>query len=317
VGQEADAVPELEHQVRGRDEFGVPAPDLRDDGRPVARQGQLAERPTHAAPPRGEHPEVVQVPAVLGQPAGGRLSDRHAHLVEDGSRGSGGEEHVAVSQDGAGSGRLVAVAAADHEDAHPCGQGGRQFGERPADKLGPLQNDLEEFQPGAGRGLDPRLPPQEREVQEQDRPGHSERVRDRVADGRVVVADGRDRGLRRWCGGAGAREQAEGVSGVEAGGPGHQQAEDPRDEHAGQRHEVGLEPVRAGQAEDELPAVLDADRVEEQRKAKVPEDGRRGRGRREPPDGQGDEQHRPDAQGEPLDRNPAGNGADRNRQEER
>jgi hypothetical protein len=47
VGEQANAVTELEHQVRPRHDVGVAPPDMGDDGRLGARQFKIADvRPT-------------------------------------------------------------------------------------------------------------------------------------------------------------------------------------------------------------------------------------------------------------------------------
>jgi hypothetical protein len=74
--------------------------------------------------------------------------------------------------------------------------------------------------------------------------------------------------------------------------------------------------VGAGQALEEVRSVLDADGVEEECEAEVPEHRRRRRLRREPAHPQRHEQHGPDAQGEPLDADFADEIADRDREEE-
>ena len=67
----------------------------------------------------------------------------------------------------------------------------------------------------AGGRFDLRLQHHEGDVEEQDRPGHAERIRDRVADRGIVVAERRDRRLQRRRARARAGEQAERVAELE------------------------------------------------------------------------------------------------------
>ena len=171
--------------------------------------------------------------------------------------------------------------------------------------------------PAARGHLDLGLEEHEGDVEQQDRARHAERVGDRVAHRGIVVAERRDRRLQRRRAGARTREQSERVPEVQAQRLHEQQAHDARQQHADQRDEVGLAPVGARQAEEELLAVLDADGVEEEREAERPDHRRRRRLRREPAHGERDEQHRPDAEGEALDVDLAHEIADRDREKQR
>ncbi len=68
-----------------------------------------------------------------------------------------------------------------------------------------------------------------------------------------------------------------------------------REQDTGECHEIGLQPARGHQPGEELLAVLDPDRVEEERETEGADDRCRGRRRCEPSDRQSDEQHRADA----------------------
>ena len=91
----------------------------------------------------------------------------------------------------------------------------------------------------------------------------------------------------------------------------------PGEQHADERDEIGLAPVGAGEAEEELLAVLHADGVEEEREPERAHHRRRRRLGREPADGERDEQHRADAEREALDVDLADEIADRDGQEQR
>ena len=84
-----------------------------------------------------------------------------------------------------------------------------------AEVSGVAQGDLEELHAGARAGLDLRLEEHVAEIEKKDRPGDTERIGDRVADRRIVVAERGDRGLQGRCAGARSGEQAEPVAQVE------------------------------------------------------------------------------------------------------
>ena len=65
MGQQADAIAELEHEVRARLEIGVAAADVNHHGSLLAGQLEITERPTHHGPPGREYPQIVEIPAIL------------------------------------------------------------------------------------------------------------------------------------------------------------------------------------------------------------------------------------------------------------
>ena len=197
MGEQADAVAELEHEVRPRLKVGVAAANVDHDRSLLARQVEIAQQSAHQGRPGREHAEIVEVAAILGDAAGGRLAQDLARLVERRPRGADGEQHVVLGDDGVRRRRLVVVLAAQRHDLHLRGQRGHQLAQPPAEKLRVPQGDLEKLHAGARGHLDLRLQNDEGEVEEQDGPGHAERVGDRVAHRRIVVAERRDRRLQR------------------------------------------------------------------------------------------------------------------------
>ena len=192
----------------------------------------------------------------------------------------------------AGDAGSLLMLPANGGDVHACRKLRRHLADRLAEQVRVADRDLEKLHARARRHLDLRLEEHERDVQEQDRPGHAERIGHRVADGGIVVAEGRDRGLQRRRAGARAREQPERVPEVQVHQFHEGEAHGAREQHADECDEVGLAAVRAGQAENELLAVLHADRVQEKREAERSDHGR-GRGlRREPADRERHEQNR-------------------------
>ena len=171
--------------------------------------------------------------------------------------------------------------------------------------------------PTLGAGIDLRLEEQEREVEKQDRPGHAERVGNRVTHCRVVVAERRDGRLQRRRARPRTCEQAEGVAEIQAHRSCDEQAHDPRRQHADQRDQVGPAAGSARQAEDELLAVLDPHGIEEERETERPDHRRRHRLGCKPAYGECDEQHGTHAEREALDADLADEIADRDREEQR
>ena len=169
-----------------------------------------------------------------------------------------------------------------------------------------------------GRGrIDLRLEHHEAEIEKQDRAGDAERVGDRIAHRRVVIAERRDGRLQRRRAGPRAREQAERIAEIQPHHLRDHQARDARQQHADQRDQIGPSAGRAGQAEEELLSVLHAHGIEEEREAERSDHRRRHRLRREPAHAERDEQHRADAERKALDVDLADQIADRDRQEER
>ena len=129
--------------------------------------------------------------------------------------GRGGEHDVIFGEDGVGGGRLVAALAAQGDDLHAAGQRGHHLAERLAEEVRIAHGDLEHLDARRRRRFDLRLQNHEGDVEEQDRPGHAERIGDRIADRGVVVAERRDRRLQRRRAGPRAREQPQCVAELE------------------------------------------------------------------------------------------------------
>ncbi len=84
---------------------------------------------------------------------------------------------------------------AQRHDVCAGGQATVDLAKAPAEESGIAQRHFEKLHSGPGAGLHLGLEEYEGQVEQQDRPGHPERVGHRIANGRVVVADRRDRGL--------------------------------------------------------------------------------------------------------------------------
>ena len=317
MGEQADAVAELEHQVGTGQDVGVAAAHLGDDDAFLPRQLEVADRPADDARLGGEDAQVVEVAPVLEHLPGRRVAEALAGLLEHLLGRADDQDDVVLGDDVAVRGRLVLVAGAQGDDLRLRRQAAHDLAHGLAEEARVAQRDLQHLHPGAARRLDLRLQDHEGEVEEQDRAGDAERVGHRVADGRVVVAERGDRRLQRRRAGAGAGEQAQRIADVEPRRLGDEQADDARREHADQRDQVGPAPRRARQADEELLAVLHADGVEEEGEAEGADHPGRGGLRREPADGEGDEQHRADAEREALDVDLADEVADGDRQEQR
>ena len=263
----------------------------------TARYREGGEREARHARPGDEDAQVVEVGAVRGHAHRRQLAQHEAGGLGQ-CRGLGlDEDDVVLAQDQPVTRQHVAVLLTDGGDHHPRGQPRRQLREGAARHLGVADGDLGVVQaPGTARrdrGAGQRL----EEVHAQDRADHAERVRDAVADRRILRARRVDRGLER--GGAGHRpgEKARRVGDRQAGPDRRQRHADP-DRERQQGQEDGLPAGRAGDAGRELPAVLDADAVEEHDEAeKAQERGRRG-ARHRRAQGQAREEHGPDPERE-------------------
>ena len=256
MGEHADAVAELEHEIRARQDVGVAAADLDQDGRLLPRQVEIAERPADHGRARGEHAQIVEVPTVLDEAAGRSLAEQRARLRKRFLGGSRGEQDVVFGDDGVGRGRLVAALATQRDDLHAGRQRGHHFADRLAEEVRVAQRDLEHFETAGRRRLDLRLQDHERDVEEQDRPGHAERIGHRIAHRRVVVAERRDRRLQRRRAGPRTGEQPQREAEIDAHRLHEQQAHRTRRQHADQRQQVRLLPAGARQPDEELLAVL-------------------------------------------------------------
>ena len=214
-------------------------------------------------------------------------------------------------------GRLVVVSGAHRHDLRFGRQFAHHLAERAAEVVRVANRDLEHLHAARPGRVDLGLDDHEREIQEQDRPGHAEGVGHRIAHRRVVVAQRRDGGLQRRRAGARTREQPEGVAQVHSHHLRDQQARRARHHHADQRDDVGPLAGPAGQADDELLAVLDPDRIEEERQAECPHHRRRHGLGCKPANGERDEQHGAHAEREALDIDLADEIADGDREEQR
>ena len=215
VGEQADAVAELEHEIRSRHDVGVAAPDVGNDRRLVARQFEVADRPPHHHRARGEDAYIIEVAAILDQAAGRRLSERATRLGK-GLRGWCDDQHdIVLRHHGPGRGRFVVMGPAQSNDVRPGRQSARDLAEGLAEVSGVAKRDLEELHSGASAGLDLRLEEHIAEIEEKDRPGDAERVGNRVADCRIIISERGDRSLQGRCAGARAGKQAEPVTQVE------------------------------------------------------------------------------------------------------
>ena len=286
-------------------------------GRLVPRQVEVAQRPAHHDRAGGEHAQVVEVAAILEQPAVRRLPEALARLRERVLAGADREHDVVLGDHEVGGGRFVAARPSQRRDLHAGRQRRHDVAERLARQLGIAQRDFEQVE-ARGRGrLDLRLEHHEGDVEQQDRPRHAERIGDRVADRGIVVAERRDGGLERRRARPRSREQAQRIAEVQVHRLHEQDAHGARQQHADQGHDVRLLPGGGRQSDEKLLAVLHAHAIEEERETERPHHRRRHRLRREPAHGERDEQHRAHTEGEPLDVDLAHEIADGDREKQR
>src|SRR5690348_6867196 len=99
MGEHADAVAELKHEIRARQEVGVAAAYLDQHRRLVAWQIEIAQCPPHHRWTRSKHAQVVEVSPILNQVAGCRLAEDRARLRERLLAGSNGEQDVIFGND--------------------------------------------------------------------------------------------------------------------------------------------------------------------------------------------------------------------------
>ncbi len=203
---------------------------------------------------------------------------------------------------------------APRDDLDIGGQRAHHRAERLAEQVGIAHRDLDRGEAVAGRRVDLGLEDHEREIEQQDRTGHAERVGHRIADSGVVVAERRDGRLQGRRAGSRSREETERVAELDVHRLLDREAHDARHEHADQRNQVRPAAVGAREAEEELLAVLNADGIEKEREAERADHRRRRRLGREPAHCERDEQHRPDAERESLDVDLAHEITDRNRE---
>ena len=81
MGEHADAVAGLKHEIGARLDVGVAAADLNDDARLLPRQIEIAQGPAHDRRAGGKDAEIVEVPAVLDDVAGRGFAEDLARLA--------------------------------------------------------------------------------------------------------------------------------------------------------------------------------------------------------------------------------------------
>ena len=178
VGENPDSVPELEHEVLTREEIGIAATDLHDDGSAVSGKVEIPQHPPHHRRPGGEYPQVVEVPAVFRNPAQRRLAEHDLDFLEPGPRGTNGQQHITFGEHNIRRRRLIAVLATYRRDLHVRREHTHQFGQRAAKVGGLSQHDFKQFHAGPGRHFNPRLEEQETEIEQQNGSSHPERIGD-------------------------------------------------------------------------------------------------------------------------------------------
>ena len=317
MSEQADAIAVLEHEVRAGKEIGVAASHLNHARRLVARQRELAELLADHGRARGEDAKIVEVPAILGHAPVRRLAKGLLEPIEHRPVGCHREQHVALAEHDLWRRRLIPLAAAESDDPDFRGKDGRQLAQTLAEVFGAFESALEQRHPGARRDVD--LGPQQREgeKQEQDGPGHAEGIGDRVSNGGVVISERRDRGLERRGGRSRAREEAEGVAGVEIQQLDEEESDGSGEREPDQSQQIVDESRRTREPREELLPVLDADRVEKERES---EGSQHRRGRRlggEPTHPQRDEENGSHPERESPDVQLPEQVSDRRRQEER
>lgn len=206
--------------------------------------------------------------AVVGHAAGDNLTQLRARPLQQILARGDREHDFILLQHELGPGEEVVLVLAQRGDVHARGERRGHLGEPLAGGRRVADRDLESLQAG-GRSFDARLQHQEGEIEEQDRAGNADGIGHRVAHRRVVGMQRLDRRLQRGRAGAGAGEHAERVAELEVAA--HERKRySRREQHADQREQVGLAPLAARQPAEELAAVLDADRVEEEREPQDP-----------------------------------------------
>ena len=223
-----------------------------------ARKIEIAERPADYGRAGGEHAQVIEIAPILGDAAGRRLAEPLGSRAERLLARARGQHHVALRDHHVRGCRLVVVRPAQRDDLHARGQPAHHLAERLAEEIRVADRDLEQLEAGDRGGLELRFEDHERDVQEQDRAGDTERVGNRVAHRGVVVAERRDGRLQRRRARARASEQPERVADVQPHRLHEHDAHRARQQHADQRHHVRPAAGGARQAEEELLAVLDA-----------------------------------------------------------
>ena len=109
MGEHADAVAELQHEIRARQDVGIAAADLDEDGRLLPRQVEIAQCSAHHRRAGSKHAQIVEVPAVRDELAVGGFAQDRARLRERFLGASGREQHVIFGDDEVGRSPLVAA----------------------------------------------------------------------------------------------------------------------------------------------------------------------------------------------------------------
>ena len=189
--------------------------------------------------------------------------------------------------------------------------------QRPAEMIGIAQRDFEQLEARRHGRVDLRLENHESDIEEQNRTGDAERIRYRIADRRIVVAERGDGRLQRRRAGARTREQSEPVAQRQVHPLHEREAHRAGQQDADQGNDVRPAARRARQSEEELLAVLHAHGVEEEREAERADHGCRHRLGGEPAHREGDEQHGAHAERKALDVDLADEIADGDREKQR
>ena len=173
----------------------------------LTRQAEFGQGSAHHRRTRRKYPQVIEVFAILDHPARLRLAKAFSREFEGGAVRADHQQHVMFRQHHVGPGRFVVMRPAARHDLHIRGQTTHQFGHRFPREMRVVQRDLQYFHTGS-RGRR-NLRPQQREgdVQQQNRPRHAERIRNRIAHRRIVVTELRERRLQRCRAGSRAGEQ--------------------------------------------------------------------------------------------------------------
>src|SRR3954453_17174249 len=99
MGEQADAIAELEHEVRPRLKVGVAAANVDHDRSLLARQVEIAQKYAHQNRRGREQTEIIEIAASSGDTAGGRLAQDVAHLIKQRSGGADGKQNIVLGDD--------------------------------------------------------------------------------------------------------------------------------------------------------------------------------------------------------------------------
>ena len=143
MGEQADAVAELEHEVGPRQDVGVAAAHLGDDRGLLSRQFEVADRPADDARPRGEDAQIIEIAAILDHASRRRFAEALAGLLEHLLVGSDDQHDVVLGDDMPRRGRLVLVVRAQRDDLHLRRQPAHDLAQCPAEMILVAKRDLE------------------------------------------------------------------------------------------------------------------------------------------------------------------------------